>query len=425
MSQRPMDRRAFARVLAGAAAIPFVGGAPTVLANARPKVVVIGAGFGGATAAKYIRLWDPGIDVTILERRHHFVSCPMSNLVLSGDRKLEQNTIGYEGLAAHGVVRIRADVTAVDHDKREVVIDTGQRVPYDRLVISPGIDFLWNTIEGLDERISDDKVPHAWKAGHQTTALRKQLEAMPDGGTYLLSIPRAPYRCPPGPYERASMIASYFSRHKPKSKVIVLDANPEIVSKKGLFTKAWAELYPGMVDYHPNSAVIQVDAGTKSVKTDFDTFEADVLNVVPPHGAGTIAHQAGVVSVDGRWAGVSFQTYESLVVPGIYVLGDSTSAAPAPKSAHTANNQAKVAASAIIASLRGEAPTAVPVSANTCYSFVSPTEAIHVAAVYRFDAAKKSLVTVDGTLGVSEKRNEAEATYALSWAENIWRDSFA
>ena len=422
MSAARMDRRRIGLGLAGMAALPLLGRAPAVLGAGRPHVVVVGAGFGGATVAKYLRLWDPGIDVTLVERRQHFVSCPMSNLVLSGDRTLDQNTFGFGGLTAHGITKIRADVSAVDADKREILIAGGQRIRYDRLVLSPGIDFLWDTVDGLDERIADEKVPHAWKAGNQTTLLRRQLEALPDGGVYLLSIPKSPYRCPPGPYERVSLIASYFKRHKPKSKILVLDANPEIVSKKGLFTKAWAELYPGMIDYQPNSAVTQVDVAARSVRTDFDTFQADVLNVVPPHGAGSIAHQAGVINVDRRWAGVDFQTYESTAVPGIHVLGDATSASPMPKSAHSANNQAKIAASAIIAGLRGNPPTAVPVSANTCYSFVSPSEAVHVAAVYRYDPGKKTIVTADGTLGVSAARNTAEALFALSWAENIWRD---
>lgn len=422
MTASRMDRRRFGLGLAGLAAAPLLGRAPAVLGAARPHVVVVGGGFGGATVARYLRLWDPGIDVTLVERRQHFVSCPMSNLVLSGDRTLEQNTLSYGGLVARGIGKVRADVTAIDSARQEILIAGGQRIHYDRLVLSPGIDFLWDAVEGLSERISDETVPHAWKAGNQTTLLRRQLEALPDGGVYLLSVPRAPYRCPPGPYERVSLIASYFSRHKPRSKILVLDANPEIVSKKGLFLKAWEELYPGMVDYQPNSAVVQIDAAARTVRTDFDTFRADILNVVPPHGAGSIAHKAEVVNVDRRWAAVDFQTYESTAVPGIHVLGDATSASPMPKSAHSANNQAKIAASAIIAALRGTPPTAVPVSANTCYSFVSPTEAVHVAAVYRYDPGKRTIVTADGTLGVSTARSAAEAAFAHAWAENIWRD---
>jgi len=417
-----MDRRSFVRTLTGLAGLPLVTGAPAVLGAARPRVVIVGGGFGGSTFARYLRLWDPGIDVMLVEREARFVSCPMSNLILSGDRTLAQNTFAYTSLEKLGVSRIRAEVTAIDHDRREILVG-GQRIRYDRLVLSPGIDFLWDTVAGLDAQIAEKSVPHAWKAGPQTVRLRAMLEALPDGGTYLLSIPKSPYRCPPGPYERVSLVASYFKREKPKSKVLVLDANPDIVSKKALFLKAWSELYPGIVDYRTNAAVLEVDAKRGAVTTDFDTVEADLLNVIPPHGAGRIAHLAGVVNVDQRWAGVDFQTYESTALPGIHVLGDATSAAPAPKSAHTANNQAKVAASAIIAAVRGEPVNAAPVSANTCYSFVSPTEAVHVAAVYRADPAKRTLVTVDGTLGVSQERTQLEAGYAHAWAENIWRDT--
>jgi NADH dehydrogenase FAD-containing subunit len=420
-----MDRRSFTGFMAAGAGTMLSAGAPAVLAGARPRVVIIGGGFGGATLARYLRLWDPGIEVVMIERQRYFVSCPMSNLVLSGDRMLEENTHGYEALARRGVTVLRADVQAVDHARREVVLAGAQRVFYDRLVLSPGIDFLWDTVAGMNETVAGSRVPHAWKAGPQTTLLRRQLEAMEDGGTYILSIPKSPYRCPPGPYERASLVASYFKRAKPRSRVLVLDANPEIVSKKGLFTRAWSELYPGIVDYQANAAVVEVDAAAGMVRTDFDNHEGQVLNVIVPHGAGRIAHQAGVVNIDKRWAGIDFRTYESTAVPGIHVIGDATSAAPTPKSAHTANNQAKICASALIAALRGSAPTEVPVSANTCYSFVSPTEAVHVAAVYRYDPAKGALVTAEGTAGVSAARSEAEASYARAWAENIWADALS
>jgi NADPH-dependent 2,4-dienoyl-CoA reductase/sulfur reductase-like enzyme len=420
-----MDRRSFTRFAAAGVGTALIAGAPAVLAGARPRVVIIGGGFGGATLARYLRLWDPGIEVVLIERQRHFVSCPMSNLVLSGDRTLEQNTHGYEALARRGVTLLRSDVEAVDHARREVVLAGSQRVFYDRLVLSPGIDFLWDTVAGMNETVAGSRVPHAWKAGPQTTLLRSQLEAMEDGGTYILSIPKAPYRCPPGPYERVSLVASYFKRSKPRSRVLVLDANPEIVSKKGLFMKAWSELYPGIVDYQANAAVVEVDPAAGLVRTDFDSHQGQVLNVIVPHGAGRIAHQAGVVNVDKRWAGIDFRTYESTAVPGIHVIGDATSAAPTPKSAHTANNQAKICASALIAALRGSEPTEVPVSANTCYSFVSPTEAVHVAAVYRYDPGKRALVTAEGTAGVSATRSEAEAAYARAWAENIWADALS
>jgi len=420
-----MDRRSFTRFVAAGAGTALAGGAPAVLAGPRPRVVIIGGGFGGATVARYLRLWDPGIEVVMIERQRHFVSCPMSNLVLSGDRNLEQNIHGYEALSRRGVTLLRGEVETVDHARHEVVLAGAQRVFYDRLVLSPGIDFLWDTVAGMNETVAGSRVPHAWKAGPQTTLLRSQLEAMEDGGTYILSIPKAPYRCPPGPYERVSLVASYFKRVKPRSRVLVLDANPEIVSKKGLFMKAWAELYPGIVDYQANAAVVEVDAAAGVVRTDFDSHQGQVLNVIVPHGAGRIAHQAGVVNVDKRWAGIDFRTYESTAVPGIHVIGDATSAAPTPKSAHTANNQAKICASALIAALRGSEPTEVPVSANTCYSFVSPTEAVHVAAVYRYDPGKRALVTAEGTAGVSAARSEAEAAYARAWAENIWADALS
>jgi NADH dehydrogenase FAD-containing subunit len=420
-----MDRRSFTGFMAAGVGTLLSAGAPAVLAGARPRVVIIGGGFGGATLARYLRLWDPGIEVVLIERQRHFVSCPMSNLVLSGDRTLEQNVHGYEALARRGVTLLRADVETVDHARREVVLAGAQRVSYDRLVLSPGIDFLWETVAGMNETVAGSRVPHAWKAGPQTTLLRGQLEAMEDGGTYILSIPKGPYRCPPGPYERVSLVASYFKRSKPRSRVLVLDANPEIVSKKGLFMKAWSELYPGIVDYQANAAVVEVDPAAGVVRTDFDSHQGQVLNVIVPHGAGRIAHQAGVVNVDKRWAGIDFRTYESTAVPGIHVIGDATSAAPTPKSAHTANNQAKICASALIAALRGSEPTEVPVSANTCYSFVSPTEAVHVAAVYRYDPGKRALVTAEGTAGVSAARSEAEAAYARAWAENIWADALS
>lgn len=418
-----MNRRQFNLTLAALGAAPLATRVSPVFAQAAPRVVVVGGGFGGSTLARYLRLWDPGIDVTLIERQPQFISCPMSNLVLSGDRTIDQNVLTYDALERRGVKRVQAEVQAIDHAKREVVLASGDRLAYDRLVLSPGIDFIWGSIAGLDERTANELVPHAWKAGPQTTLLRKQLEALPDGGVYLLSIPKAPYRCPPGPYERVSLIASYFKRAKPKSKVIVLDANAEIVSKKGLFLKAWSDLYPGIVDYHANSAVLEVDARAGIAKAEFENYKADVLNIVPPHRAGQIAREAGVVSIDDKWVGVDFQTYESLKVPGIHVLGDATQAAPAPKSAHTANNQAKIAASALIALLRDKPLTPVPVSANTCYSFVSPAEAVHVAAVYRFDAAKKAIVAVEGTSGVSAQRNELEARYAHAWARSIWDDT--
>jgi len=417
------SRRDFLLSGAGAslyAFAPSIFGAPKAR---KARVVVLGAGFGGATAAKYIKRWAPEIEVTVIERNASFISCPQSNLILSGARTLEQLTTRYDTLGkAYGIHFIRDEAVAVDHDRKVVRLKRGKAVPYDRLILSPGIDLDYSALPGIADESKRQHVLHAWKAGPQTVALRKQLEGIPDGGVYALTIPKAPYRCPPGPYERVSLVASYFREAKPKSKIIVLDANPDIVSKKGLFTAAWNELYPGIVDYRPNNALQDVDPATLTAKTDFDTVKADVLNVVPPNKAGAIAFQAGVINADERWSKVDFVSYESTSVPGIHVIGDATVSSPAPKSGHVANQQGKIAAAAVVSLLRGEQPYASPVFSNTCYSWVSNTEAVHVAAVYRYDATKQALAVAEGT-GVSEKRTTAEAEFARAWASNVWSDA--
>lgn len=419
------SRRDF--ILSGAGA-SLLALSPELLAAGKGKarkarVVVLGGGFGGATAAKYLKRWAPEIEVTLIERNEAFISCPQSNLVLSGARTLQQLTTSYDDLRKkYGIRWIKDEAIAVDHGKKEVRLKRGKPVPYDHLILSPGVDFDYSALPGIADESRRQLILHAWKAGPQTVALRKQLEAIPDGGVYALSIPKAPYRCPPGPYERASLVAAYFKEAKPKSKVIVLDGNPDIISKKGLFTAAWNELYPGIVDYRPNNGLLDVDPATRTAKTEFDTVTADVLNVIPPNKAGAIAHQAGVVDSDGRWAKVDFLTYESKAVPGIHVIGDATVAAPAPKSGHVANQQGKIAAAAVISLLRDEKPYELPVFSNTCYSFVSNTEAVHVAAVYRYDAAKQTIVAAEGS-GVSEKHSSAEAEFASAWASNIWADA--
>lgn len=389
----------------------------------KARVVILGGGFGGATAAKYIKRWAPEIDATVIERNEFFVSCPQSNLVLSGGRTIEQLTTHYDALAkVYGVRWIKDEAIGVDHGKKEVLLKRGKPVPYDRLILSPGVDLDYSALPGIADESNRQNILHAWKAGPQTVALRKQLEAIPDGGVYVLTIPKAPFRCPPGPYERISLVAAYFKAEKPKSKIIVLDANPEIISKKGLFTAAWNELYPGIIDYRPNNALLDVDPATLTAMTDFETVKADVLNVIPQNQAGAIAHKAGVVDADGCWSKVDFVTYESKSVPGIHVIGDATVSAPAPKSGHVANQQGKIAAAAVVSLLRGEEPYGTPVFSNTCYSYVSNTEAVHIAAVYRYDSGKKTIVTADG-MGVSEKRNRAEADLARAWAKNIWADT--
>jgi sulfide dehydrogenase [flavocytochrome c] flavoprotein subunit len=388
------------------------------------RVVVIGGGYGGATAAKYLRMWSGGtVEVVLIDRNTQFVSCPISNLVLGGNRRMEDITHSYQGLREHGVQVLHDDVADIDSDKRVVKFRTKfPDMSYDRLIVSPGVDFMFDQVQGLDAE-AQKTVLHAWKAGPETLALRRQLEAMRDGGVYLLSIPRAPYRCPPGPYERMSQIAHYFKQAKPRSKVIVLDANEDVTSKGPLFKAAWKDLYGGIIEYRPNAEVKSVDAKGKAFKTDFDTVKGDVLNIVPPMRAGDIARSAGLINANNRWCGVDWTSMESTAKKNIHVLGDATLSAPGmPKSGHMANQHGKVAAAAIIELLNGRAPSPTPMMANTCYSFVSDKEVIHVASVHRFDAAQKTMVVVPGSAGVSASRSELEGQYAASWALNIWRD---
>jgi len=388
------------------------------------RVVVVGGGYGGATAARYLKLWGGNVDVTLVERSTDFVSCPISNLVLGGYKQMADITRSYVGLKAVGVKVMQGEVVAIDVPGKKLRLAGGGELPYDRLVLSPGIDFMADQIGGLQPALDSGRVLHSWKAGPQTVALRKQIESMPDGGVFAMFIPRAPYRCPPGPYERACVVASYLKAAKPKSKVLVLDANPEITSKKGLFEKAFKDHYTGILEYRPNAELKELSGSV--AKLDFEDVKADVLNIIPPQRAGDLARSAGLLNMNNRWVGVNWLTMESTAAPGIHVLGDATFSAPAmPKSGHMANQHAKVAAAAIIQLLKGEPVNATPVVMNTCYSFVTGREAMHVASVHQYDAADKTFKTVPGSGGVSAAANQIEARYALSWAENIWADSLA
>jgi len=420
-----LDRRDFLKLgVAGIAVGAFPGLAfatSEIIPKKGQRVVIVGGGFGGATAAKYIRMWSNNkIDVVLVERNPQFISCPMSNTVLGGSRTIAELTRSYDTLKKkYGVKLVQGEVTAIDTQKQTVMLAQGH-LGYDRLIIAPGVDFMFEQIEGLNAEVAAESIPHAWKAGAQTVLLRKQLEAMPDGGVCVIGIPKAPYRCPPGPYERASQIAFYLKNHKPKSKVLVLDANPDITSKKGLFMAAWKELYPGMVEYRANAMVTKVNVAGKTVSTEFDDVKADVLNVIPPMKAGVIAGMAGVVNVDNRWCAVDFTNYESKVHKNVHVIGDAVSAA-LPKSGYMATSQAKICAAAIIELMQGQTPDPVPTIANTCYSMVSDSEAMHVAHMYRFDAEKQAMIAGEGG-GVSAKRSEVEGSLAGYWLENVLND---
>jgi len=388
-------------------------------ANNIGRVVVIGGGYAGLAAAKYMRMWSANtIEVVVIEKSIQFISCPLSNLVLGGSKTIQDLTFGYDlAKKNHGITWVSDEVTAIDAANKKVSMKRGE-INYDRLIIAPGVDMVYDTFPNLEAAQSE--IPHAWKAGWQTVNLRKQLEAMPDGGVFVMSVPRAPYRCPPGPYERACQVASYFKAHKPKSKVILLDANPEITSKKSLFTKVFNETYAGIVDYRPNSVVTELDVKTRTVKTEFETVQANVLNIIPQQRAGKPAQIAKVDNVENRWCEVSFLTYESTTVPNVHVIGDAIDS-NLPKSAHMATNQARICASAIVEMMANRAPDPAPVFANTCYSFISDKEAMHVATVYRYDANKKIMVAAEGG-GVSAKPSVQEGDYAQAWAMNIWSD---
>ena len=427
-----MDRRQFIQAGSAASAASVLGlsaGCASTSSGAGGHVVVVGGGYGGATAAKYIRMWSDGkVNVTLVEPNDAFVSCPISNLVLGGSKQMADITTPYDNLARrHGVKIIKDRAVAIDADKRQVRLAGGTTLSYDRLVLSPGIDFMPDALPGLKKPGAQDRVLHSWKAGAQTVALRQQLEAMPDGGVYALAIPLAPYRCPPGPYERACQVAHYFSKAKPKSKVLILDANEDVTSKGALFKKAWADRYKGIIDYRPKHALTDVDAATGTLKFEFnDDIKAQVLNVVPPQRAGDIAHNAGLTTANKRWCEVDWLTMESKAARNVHILGDALQIAPGmPKSGHMANQHGKVAAAAIVSLLAGRAPNALPIYNNTCYSFVSDTDVVHVASVHRYDAEKQTMLAVPGSGGVSVAASELEGKYAMAWARNIWADTLA
>ena len=414
-----LERRDFLK-LSAATALAALPGCRSLSRSQRARVVVVGAGFGGATCAKYLRRWDPRLDVTLIEPNERFVSCPISNWVLGGLRSMGDITHGYSGLARHGIKLIRDSVVAIDPDTRTLQTAQGLQIGYERLVLAPGVEILVDSVRGFADAEAAGKVVHAWKAGAQTALLRRQLEAMPDGGTFIVSIPAAPYRCPPGPYERACLVAHYFKQRKPRSKIIVLDANPDIVSKKPLFTNAWNTLYPGMIDYRPNSPALVVDAAKMTISTDFEDVRGDVLNVVPRQRAAAVCDLVGARN-DGNkaWCTVDLATFESTAAPGVHIIGDSI-ASTLPRSGHMATNQAKVCAGAIVDLLADRAPDPAPVIANTCYSATSDRTAGYVAHVYRLVPGKGYVAAPEG--GATATGDARNFTYNESWAKNIWAE---
>lgn len=418
-----LDRRSFLKLAGagvGAAGLPMIGRAAELMPKGAKRVVVVGGGYGGTIAAKYIRMMDKSIEVVLIERNDHFVSCPFSNLYIGGILKdLNPLTIKYDKLAAnHGVKIVQAEVTGIDPAGKVVTTDKGT-VSYDRLVLSPGIDFRLEEMKGYDAKAMEI-MPHAWKAGPQTVLLRKQLEAMKDGGTMVMTVPLTPYRCPPGPYERASMVAHYLKKNKPKSKLVVLDANPDITSKGGLFRKGWKDNYEGIIDYRPAKKVTEVDPGKLTVLIEgLEDVKGDVVNVIPPQRAGQIAVAAGLVGEDKNWCPVNATTFESTKQAGIHVIGDACIAGAMPKSGYSANSEAKVCAMNVVALMNGKEVTEMS-GINTCYSYITDKEAVSVAAVYK--VAEGKIIAVPNSGGVSPadySEAKREAIYAESWLKNI------
>jgi len=422
--KNPISRRDFLTTAAAvaSAAMPI----PAMSQGSAGRVVVVGGGFAGTTCARFIRRIDPRITVTLVEGSPVFIACPLSNAVIAGLRDLQAQQFGSDKVADDGVVLARAPAIGIDAQARFVALTNNTRVSYDRLVLAPGIDLRWDALPGYSEAASE-RMPHAWKAGEQTLLLRRQLEAMEDGGTVIISAPANPFRCPPGPYERASLIAYYLKTKKPKSKLILLDAK-DAFSKQGLFQNAWKELYPGMLEWVPLSAggkVTSVDAADMTLVTEFGKHKATVANVIPPQKAGRIAETAGAADRSG-WCPVDPVTFESRQQPNIHVIGDAAIMGAMPKSAFAANAQAKVCAAAVAKLLGGSSPDQAKLI-NTCYSLVAPDYGISIAGVYR--AADGQLKEVEGSGGVSpidapSSTRALEARLADGWFKTITEEVF-
>jgi sulfide dehydrogenase [flavocytochrome c] flavoprotein chain len=424
MAAKHTSRRTFLKAAAATsvATLPI----PAIAQNIGPRIVVVGGGFAGASCARFLKKANPSIAVTMIEANPVFTACPFSNVVIAGLRDISAQQFNYQKVVGDGVVLAAGTANLIDTQARVLTVGDGVRVPYDRLVLAPGVDIRWDALPGYGEDAAE-AMPHAWKAGPQTLLLRKQLEEMEDGGTVVMSAPANPYRCPPGPYERASLIAYYLKTRKPKSKLILLDAK-DAFSKQRLFQNAWKELYPNHLEWVSLSnggKVTSVEPATKTFVTDFAHHKADVANVIPPQKAGRIAETAGVADRTG-WCPVDPVTFESKLVPNIHVIGDAAIMGAMPKSAFSANAQAKWCATVIAALARSE-KLPEPRLINTCYSLVAPDYGITVAGVYK--PTNGQLADIEGAGGVSPidapRANRAlEAQFAEAWFRTITGEVF-
>ena len=417
-------RRRLLGAVGATVALPYLKGCSRV---GRSRVVIIGGGFAGATAAAYLRRWDSSIDVTLINPKPVYTTCPFSNYVIGGFRNMSDIEHDYRQLARAGVSVITAEATAIDPERKHVRLTQGETLAYDRLLVAPGVDMVWDAVEGYNQD-SAQTMPHAWKAGPQTLLLAHQLKAMEDGGLVIISAPEYPYRCPPAPYERAACIAYYLSRHKPKSRIILFDAKDHF-TKQDLFIQGWQDLYPGMIEWVPREKggnIVAVDPDTRTVTTrDGERVRGDVVNIIPPQRAGRIAVLSGLAEEDG-WCPVDAYTMESRMVPGIHLAGDAIIPGNIPKSGFAANSQAKACAAAMIA-LLNDRPPPEPVFANTCYSMLAPDYGISIAGLYR--ATVNGIVAVSGAGGESPLRADAafraaEARYAQGWYNSMTAEMF-
>lgn len=414
--------------LSGAAAFTGMGCAANGMAgNEKAHVVVVGGGTGGATAAKYLKTFSPGIDVTLIEPNPTYYTCYGSNWVLGGVEEMDYIAQSYDALSTqHGVNVVQDRVVAIDASQRRVRLANGDSVNYDRLVMSPGISFDYERTPGITEADAE-QIPHAWKAGSQTRILRDQLRAMPNGGTFVMVAPPNPFRCPPGPYERVSMVAHYLKQNKPRSKIIILDSKDGF-SKQGLFEEGWAQHYGDMIEWRPASEggrveEIDVNGMTAITESGFTRVKADVMNYIPAQKAGKIAHDAGMTNDQG-WVPVDQATFRSEMDENIFVLGDSSVAGAMPKSGHSANTQGKMVAATISQELAGRDPV-TPSAVNTCFSLITPEYGISVAAVYELKDGQIAGVEGAGGLspsGASENVRRQEANYTRAWYQGITND---
>jgi NADH dehydrogenase FAD-containing subunit len=399
---------------------PFVPVIPTNT-GIKGNVVVIGGGMAGATVAKYLRYWGgTGVTVTLIERDTAYTSSIMSNLVLNGARTISSLQYGYGKLASsYGVKIVKGDVVGIDKVGRKVALASGASYAYDRLVIAPGVDF--DIIPGLETAAAQAKVPHAWKAGPQTTALRNMITAMPNGGVFVMTIPAKPYRCPPGPYERACVVADWLKRNRPGSKVIVLDANPEIIAEKHSFTEGFAL---NGVTYVPNVMISSVDAATLTVNTNQGNFRGNVLNVIPPQRAGAVITANGLADAGGKWTNVDVLSYEAKAAPGIHVIGDA-SATTQPKAGHIANQEAKVCADAILRMFSGRELDPAPATNSACYSPITFETASWLTVTFAYDPVSKTMQPVPASAGEAATRSKDNFEEMNKWFKALMGDTFA